>query len=205
MDPLEQLLRPLTRILNRNIGEVTPARELAKQLDGRTVAIRVRDTGLAMYVDIDDEILVLKSESTREPDVILSGSLLTLARMAAPSSETGNGATVRSGEIDISGDAHTAQAFQQLLGFARPDVEEELSRVVGDAAAFRAGELARGLRSWARQARSTVGSNIREYLQEEHRDVPSRYEVERFAGRVEELRDDVARLEARIDRLRNGP
>jgi len=71
-------------------------------------------------------------------------------------------------------------------------------------AAHRAGELARGFRGWARDASTTIGSNIREYLQEESRDVPSRYEVERFASSVNALRDDVARLEARIDRLTGG-
>ena len=199
MDPLEQLLRPLTSVLNRNIGDTTPARDLAKQLDGKTVAIRVHDTGLAMYFDFDDEALVLKSESDREPDVVLTGSLLTLAKLAAP--DSGRRGVVRSGELDISGDAHTAQAFQQLLQFARPDVEEELSRFIGDAAAFRVGELARGFREWGREARSTIGSNISEYLQEESRDVPSRYEVECFTRDVEALRDDVARLEARINQL----
>jgi ubiquinone biosynthesis protein UbiJ len=46
-----------------------------------------------------------------------------------------------------------------------------------------------------------MGDNIREYLQEESRDVPSRYEVERFSKRVNDLRDDVDRLAARIRRL----
>ncbi len=202
MDPLEQLLRPLTHVLNRNIGESTPARELAAELDSKTIAIRVRDTALAMYVEIDAETLVLKTESEREPDVILAGSLLTLAKMAGPSSDRNGG--IRSGELDISGDAHTAQAFQQLLGFARPDIEEELSYFVGDVAAHRAGELARGFRDWAIGARSTMGANVREYLQEESREVPSRYEVERFSRAVDALRDDVARLEARINQLRGS-
>ena len=43
--------------------------------------------------------------------------------------------------------------------------------------------------------------NVREYLQEESRDVPSRYEVERFTRDVGALRDDVDRLEARLARL----
>jgi len=46
-----------------------------------------------------------------------------------------------------------------------------------------------------------MGDNIREYLQEESGEVPSRYEVERFTRQLEALRDDVARLEARVDRL----
>ncbi len=204
MDPLETLLRPLTRVLNRNIGETTPARELAQQLEGKTIAVRVRDTSLAMVFDVDAEVLALKSESDREPDVILTGSLLTLAKMAAPRADAASPATVRDGDLDITGDAYTAQAFQQLLRFARPDIEEELAQIVGDAAAFRAGEIARGVRNWAREARSTMGANIREYLQEESRDLPSRYEVERFARQVDALRDDVARIEARINQLAGG-
>jgi ubiquinone biosynthesis protein UbiJ len=48
-----------------------------------------------------------------------------------------------------------------------------------------------------------MGANIREYLQEESRDAPSRYEVERFASRVDTLRDDVDRLAARVARLQD--
>ena len=48
-----------------------------------------------------------------------------------------------------------------------------------------------------------MSDNVREYLQEESRDVPSRYEVERFADEVGRLRDDVDRLEARINLRRS--
>ncbi len=201
MDPLEKLLRPLTTVLNRNISETTPACELCQRLDGKTVAIRVRDTALAMYFEISDEVLRLKTDSESDPDVILTGSLLTLAKMVGPKDASAGEVAVRDGALDITGDAYTAQAFQNLLGYAKPDLEEELSHVIGDTAAHSTSMLAKNVVGWARDARATLGSNIREFLQEESRDVPSRYEVERFAGRVYSLRDDVARLEARIKRL----
>ena len=99
-------------------------------------------------------------------------------------------------------DQHFAEEFQRLLNFAKPDLEEELSAVVGDVAAHRIGEVARGLGKWGRDASAVMGANLREYLQEESRDVPSRYEVDRFSKRVGSLRDDIDRLEARIKRLR---
>lgn len=200
MNPLETLLIPLARLLNRNIGESTPARELSRELDGRVIAIRVRDTGLAMFFEISDEVLELKTDSEAEPDVVLTGSLVTLAKMAGPNGHDHSPAALKGG-LDVTGDAFTAQAFQKLLKHASPDPEEELSRFVGDAAAFRAGEIARGVRDWAIDARATMGANVREYLQEESRGVPSRYEFERFGSSVDALRDDVARLEARINRL----
>ncbi len=197
MDPLETLLLLVARILNRNIQETTPARELCEQLEGKTVAVRVRDTALAMYLEIREEVVLLATDSESGPDVVITGSLLTLARMAGSSGEN----AIRDGSLDLTGDAYTAQSFQELLALAKPDIEEELSMLVGDGAAHRAGELARGLSNWAKDARSTIGSNIREYLQEERGEVPSRYEVEKFASAVDSLRDDVARLEARFNRM----
>lgn len=198
--PLEALLRPIADTLNRNIDETTPARRLAAELCGASVAIRVRDSALAMYFLFDEDGVALTTDHDADPDVVISGSLLTLARMT-----TGDGeSAIRSGDVKLSGDAATAQRFQKLLGFARPDPEEELSRFVGDVAAHRIGEMARGLRNWARDARSTMGENVREYLQEESRELPSRYEVDRFADEVAVLRDDVDRIAARVARLEAG-
>lgn len=197
MNPLDAVLRPVASVLNRNIRETTPAKALCRKLDGAVIAVRVRDTALATWFIVHDEVLELVSDHDAEPDVLITGSLITLARMAGNSGLT----ALRKGELEITGDAHTAERFQRLLTLARPDVEEELSAIVGDAAAHRMGEVARGLGSWAREARATMGANIREYLQEESRDVPSRYEADRFARDVGTLRDDVDRLEARITRL----
>jgi ubiquinone biosynthesis protein UbiJ len=199
MNPLETALRPVASVLNRNIRTTTPARELCEKLDGTVVAIRVRNTALATWFIVSEDSLVLTTECDAEPDVVISGSLLTLARMAGESGVS----ALRDGSLELTGDAHIADDFQRLLSYAKPDIEEELSGVVGDAAAHRLGEFARGVGNWSRDARSTMGANIREYLQEEGRDAPSRYEVDRFTDHVNTLRDDVDRLEARIKRLQD--
>lgn len=199
MDALEAALRPIASILNRNIQATTPARELCADLSGTVVAINVRDTALSAYFVFHDDLLQLAMSSEQEPDVIITGSIVTLALMAGQSGE----AAIRKGSLSLSGDAETAQQFQQLLKYARPDVEEELSGLVGDVAAHKIGNIARGLRHWGREASATMGANIREYLQEESRDTPSRYEVERFSSSVSALRDDVDRLDARLNRFQD--
>jgi ubiquinone biosynthesis protein UbiJ len=195
MNPLESLLQPIARVLNRNIRESTRASELCERLDGKLVAIRVRDTALSGYFEIDRNGLLLSTSHDAEADVVITGSLMALALMAGEDS-------IRDGSLDLTGDAATAQAFQQLLEHARPDIEEELSVVIGDTAAHGLGEFARAVGRWASETRSIMGDNIREYLQEESRDVPSRYEVEQFSRRVNQVRDDVDRLAARVSRLR---
>ena len=194
MNPLEALLQPIARVLNRNIRESTRASELCERLDGKLISIRVRDTALSGYFEIDRNGLLLSTNHDGEPDVVITGSLVALALMAGEDS-------IRDGSLDLTGDAATAQAFQQLLEHARPDIEEELSVIIGDTAAHGLGEFARSVGRWARETSSIMGDNIREYLQEESRDVPSRYEVEQFSRQVNQLRDDVDRLAARIGRL----
>lgn len=200
MNPLETLFRPVMTILNRNIAETTPARELCRRLDGKSVVIRVRNTTLSLCFGFDDETIRLGDELPEEPDVVITGSLLILAKVA----RGGGDAELRDGSLDVTGNAAVADAFRALLGHAKPDVEEELSAFVGDAAAYRLGEVARSVRTWAQGARQTLESNVREYLQEESRNLPTRYEVERFRRDLNVLRDDVERAEARLRRLEAG-
>ena len=197
MNPLEAALRPVASVLNRNIRATTPARELCKKLAGTIVAVRVRNTALTAWFVVNEDNLEVTTDCDAEPDVLISGSLLTLASMAGASGTS----ALRDGSLELTGDPHVAGEFQKLLAFARPDIEEELSGVVGDVVAHRLGEFARGVGNWGRDARSTMGANIREYLQEESRDLPSRYEVDRFSDNVGTLRDDVDRLEARMKHL----
>jgi ubiquinone biosynthesis protein UbiJ len=197
MDPLETLLRPLAALLNRQIKANTPARALCADLDERVFAVRVRDTSLAMFFVVADGEIQLASEYGDDPDVVITGSLLSLARLVG----AGNEAAIHDGAIDMTGDAAVAQKFQSLLRYGRPDLEEELSALVGDVIAHAVGEMARSVTGWGRQAGATMRQNVGEYLQEESRSVPSRYEVNSFRTEVDSLRDDVARFEARLNRL----
>ena len=197
MNPLETLLRPLAAFLNRQIQAKTPARELCAKLEDRVFAVRVKDTALAMYIIVGPGEISLASEYSDDPDVIVSGSLLSLARLAGPEGD----AALRDSAIDLTGDEEIALQFQDLLRYGRPDLEEELSGVVGDVVANTVGEFARNLERWGKEARSTLRQNVSEYLQEESRTVPSRYEMDVFRQQAESLRDDVARFDARLKRF----
>lgn len=197
MDPLETLFRPALTLVNAQIAQSTPARDLCDELDGRVIAIRVRDSFLALYCRITATGLELHTDYVDEPDTVITGSLLALPRLL-----TGGAAeAIRSGSIEVDGDTETATRFRELLRFARPDFEERLSGLLGDAGAHQAGELLRSIGLWGQQVADTVTRNVSEYVTEERGDLPSRGEVEDFYAEVDRLRDDAARLEARIRAL----
>jgi len=197
---LESLVRPIAAMINRQISAKTPARELCRELDGRTFALRVPDTALAMYLTVETDHVLMSDDYINDPDVVATGSLVSLARLAGPAADD----LVRDGAVDIEGDAVVASQFRKLLRYGQPDLEEELSAVIGDVAAHGIGNMVRGVTGWAREASATMQQNISEYLQEESRAVPGRHEADEFRDDIHSLRDDVARFEARLKKLEEG-
>jgi len=101
----------------------------------------------------------------------------------------------------IRGDAEIANLYRELFSAARPDLEEELARVIGDFAARRVSQLARRGLELARRVRRTAGENIAEYLQEESRDLVNKTELDEFLRGVDGVRETADRIEARLARL----
>lgn len=170
------------------------ARERLQPFAGQQFRIDASPFTLDASVSIDG-VLASASE-TAEPDVILC---LPLAE--AP--------TVLSGGMDrlmnrvrISGNAEFAEALGFVFRNLSWDVEEDLSRVVGDIPAHRFVSGARALGSMQARAFEGLSGNLAEYLTEESGMIAARSEVEDFRDDVTRLRDAVARLDKRISRLR---
>lgn len=194
MDALEALFRPLAILINRQIAVTTPAREICSEIEGSVVGVRVKDSALAIYFHVHADSIALTGQFDQDPDVLISGSLLSLGKLATPDAAD----AIRDGSVELHGDARVAQSFQRLLLYGKPDLEEELSALIGDSAARNVGEMAKRLLSWGSDVRTTMGQNFSEYLQEESGAVPTRHEVDQFRDDLNVLRDDVARFEARI-------
>jgi ubiquinone biosynthesis accessory factor UbiJ len=188
------LLSPLEALLNRTLADSTTAAGLCRKLAGRVLALNVTGLNLSIFCRSDGQKLMLSTTHQGTADASISGSPLALLGLVARTPES----QIRSGVVRIEGDAEAAQSFQNLLKAARPDLEEELSRLVGDVAAHQIGSLARSALSFGRRAGRTFGQNLTEYLQEESRDLPTRLEVNEFSAGVDRIRDDVERSAARL-------
>lgn len=190
--------QPLAGLLNRGIRASASARGVARTLEGRRLGLSLDPPGLQLTLRIENG--ELEAGPAGDSDARLSGSLLGFGRMLFSDPE----AVLRSGAVTLQGDTDVAEGFQALLKFARPDAEEELSRVIGDVAAHEVGEAARGLRNWTRLAATSLGRSLTEYLQEERRDLPTRHEVNEFIADVDRIANDVERAAARFDRLQRA-
>lgn len=190
------LLSALETTLNRNIAASSAARALCSRLNGKTLRLQLTGMPMQFLLRAEGERIQLQTDQHTPADALLSGSPLGLFSLARQQAKSTSGSSVR-----IEGDAEVAQNFSELLKQAKPDVEEELSRVVGDVAAHQLGNTARSLLGFGRRVGDTLLQNVGEYLSEEGRDVPNKTEAEEFNRDVDTLRDDVERFEARLNAL----
>lgn len=195
-------LESVERALNAVIALDPDAANELGRLHGKVVRIELTGTGLAFNIapGHDGRVQLLGSIED-EPDAVLRGSPLDLMR----ASDTKQGhAELFAGRVRIDGDTAIAQRFSAALAGLDIDWEEQLSRLVGDVAAHEIGRGVNAARREGRRLGNSTRETLSEYLTEEARLLPHRYEIENFLTDVDVLRDDVDRLAARIALLESA-
>jgi ubiquinone biosynthesis protein UbiJ len=182
--------------LNRCIGESTAARELLARLAGTRFAVHVEGLGLTVVLHAEGEQVRVDSDAAGAT-ATLRAAPIDLLRLLRAEGISG----VKRTRAELSGDLDVAERYAKLLRLARPDLEGELAKWVGDVPAHALGEAARGFGAWLGRAAAALRMNAAEYLQEESGAMPAPLEAQAFYADVEKLRDDVERAAARLARL----
>jgi ubiquinone biosynthesis accessory factor UbiJ len=189
------LTATLENLLNRGLPRSVRARQLCADLSGRSLAIVIRD--IARLRVASNGLTLIVNADARAADATLTGGPLGLLALAGDSAQ----AVLQRGEVTIDGDADVAEKFRELLRRLRPDVEEELSLLLGDVPAHQLARLGSAAARWTAQAADTTLENLGEYFAHERGDLVSRNEGEQFLRGVDAVREDVDRLQARLERL----
>jgi ubiquinone biosynthesis protein UbiJ len=192
----DKTLQPFINMVNRQIAEKTPAFDLSKELEGKVISMKIRDTEHHLdFIMIENKLQAVNDSD--DHDVQITGSLLTFTSLIKNSPEE----AVRDGLLNFQGDIGTGQKFQELMRYAKPDFEEELSRVFGDMAEQNIGKVNSKVSHWVKDSKNILEQNISEYLQEEQKILPSQYEFNKFQVAVNKLRDDVDRIEIKFKKI----
>lgn len=103
--------------------------------------------------------------------------------------------------IKIEGDTHFATELSKVLQNMRWDIEDDLSKIVGDIGAFKIGEVSKKAFAGIKQQSINATEMLSEYWQEEKPMLAKKRHVEQFNAEVDTLRSDVARFEKRLAKL----
>ena len=179
--------------LNHLLDAELWARDKLKPYAGQCVEFRAPPLP-ALCLDILDTGLVRGAAEDAVPNLVV-----TIGPGAVPAFVRGEDALMR--EIGIEGNADLAGTVQYLFRHLRWDVEEDLSRVFGDVLAPRMVAQGRRFAAWNKEAAEKLAQNLAEYWIEEQPLLARPAEVRQFLTDVDQLRDDLARLEKKIEAL----
>lgn len=124
---------------------------------------------------------------------------------AAPNVRVEWAAEARAGtwkqRVRLEGDAEFAQAVHRVVDNLRWDVEEDLAQILGDIAARRLVATGRTVAREGRRVAERLVGQVTEYWVEENPQLVDAAQIDTLAGAVRALRDDLARLEKRLEHL----
>lgn len=179
--------------INRLLRSESWASVLLKQHAGQTALIEV--AGIDLHFMISDEgLLLAPPKHNGEPDVQIVVPASALPSLA-------EGMENLSRHAHVSGNAQLAETLQTVMKYLRPDLGAALSPFFGDALAHRIERTTIALATGAVRSARNAGENILEYVRDEKGVLTRHDALEEFSREVARMRDDVARLEKRLERV----
>ena len=199
-----ELVLTLTEALEASINQLLkqdPATlEKFSALQGKVIAFELTDLELTLYLFPHNEGVQVKYLYEGEVDTILQGSALAFINMSLGDATE----SFFSGDVRIKGEIELGQHFKRIFDQLDLDWEEWLSGFAGDLVAHKAGDFIRGFNAWGKDALKTLELDAREYIQDEGQLAPLSTELDEFSASISQLRNDAARLEARLARIQKS-
>lgn len=182
---------PLELALNRAISLDPDAQRELERFEGKRISVDIRGLGLTVGLTVQGAAFQLDSDRMRPAAAIVSAAPLALLRALFGDDEG----------VTIDGDGGLVLRLRQWLRRWELDVEEPLSRWIGDSGARSLGRGWEAIGEQLSRLHLSRGQDLAEYLTEETRLLPPRPLVELFLDETDRLRADCDRLEARLRRL----
>jgi ubiquinone biosynthesis accessory factor UbiJ len=178
--------------LNRLIEREAWAREALRAHSHESALLRV--AGLSLRFRMTDTGLVESDHDEGEPNVSIEVPASALSHVF-------DGPDALARHARIVGDARLAETIARLLKHLRPDLGAWLAPLTGDILANRVQGAVTGATQTIQAVARNAGANVYEYMSEETGWVVRRIELESNQDDLSCLRDDLARLEKRVEKL----
>ncbi|MBM4213843.1 MAG: hypothetical protein FJ179_09020, partial [Gammaproteobacteria bacterium] len=146
------LTEAIENLLNRNLGSSPRARESCAALKGRRLKLVIRDLDLQIGFESLGDSLRISWQAAGEFDAEVEGTPINLLALAGPQPER----LLKSGTVQVRGDVELLQRYRELALLLRPDLEEELAKLIGDSPAHRLAGLARAALAFGRHGARTT-------------------------------------------------
>lgn len=188
----------LEKLINKALSLDEETLYALGKLNGKVIAFEFINTKLIVFLLPKETGLEIKTQYDVKPDVFIKGTPVNFIKMMTASRQ---GTNALPSDMQLTGDIGLAQNFQSIMQNIDIDLEEPLSKWIGDTLAYKLGKFVRGSSRFAFNTGKTLAMDLSEYLRFEIEMLPDDLLVDEFCKDVDVLRDDVDRLTQRINKL----
>ncbi|MFW0078811.1 MAG: SCP2 domain-containing protein [Coxiella endosymbiont of Haemaphysalis qinghaiensis] len=188
----------LEKIINAYLQLDSESIQRLSHLENKIIKVQITDWNIEFFILSNKKGLQLASISKKEPDTIISSTLLDLFKIICTK---GSSSTLSQNQVKIIGDNSIGEQIRSILTGINIDWEEHLSQITGDILAHQVRVQVKHVANFGKFVFETLRINIQDYLQNESQVILSSEEVESFIQSVTDLKQSVDYTEARIQRL----
>ena len=186
----------LESVINRYLALDPEMLGKLSEFDGKAIKLEMTGINKTLYMLPDESGIQVLADYDGDADTVLRGTPISLFKMGLVANAAN---LLLKGEVEISGDTRLGHKFKNVFSQMDIDWTEPLAGLVGDDLAYQLQQAGTKLGRWGKDSARSVSSSFSEYLQEESRDVVTETELEIFNEDVDRLRNDVDRLQAKIN------
>jgi ubiquinone biosynthesis protein UbiJ len=160
---------------------------------GKALHINFKDLNMDLFLIVHPEKIYVHSVFPDTPDTMVSGSIINFLKQLKTDS--------LSPDINVEGDVDLAHDIMRLFKTIDINWEEYSAFFIGDLPTHHFSNFVRQCKKTVRHISSRSIEDAVDFIQEEQRFLPTNEEVEDFYEDIRELRNNIDRLEARLNRL----
>lgn len=184
--------------INRYLALDPEMLDKMEEFSGKVIKLEIIGLNKTLYMLPDRRGIQVRTEHEGEADTTLRGTPISLFKMGLAANAA---KLLLKGEVEISGDTQLGHQFKNTFSQMDIDWSEPLANLIGDTVAFQLQQSGKKLGGWGKDTMESVSRSVSEYLQEESRDLVTETEQNNFNDEVDQLRNDVDRLHAKINAL----
>jgi ubiquinone biosynthesis protein UbiJ len=188
----------LETVINRYLALDPEMLGKLAQFNGKVIKLEMTGINKTLYMLPNESGIQVLTEFEGPVDTVLRGTPISLFKMGLVSNAA---SLLLKGEVEITGDTRLGHKFKNVFSQMDIDWSEPLANMVGDSLAYQIHQSGNKLGRWGKETVKSVSTSFSEYLQEESRDVVTDTELNIFNEAVDQMRNDVDRLQARINTL----
>jgi ubiquinone biosynthesis protein UbiJ len=184
--------------INRYLALDPEMLDKMEEFSGKVIKLEIIGLNKTLYMLPDSRGIRVRTEYEGEADTTLRGTPISLFKMGLAANAA---KLLLKGEVEISGDTRLGHQFKNMFSQMDIDWSEPLANLLGDTVAYQLQQSGKKLGGWGKNTMESVSRSVSEYLQEESRDLVTETELNNFNDEVDQLRNDVDRLQAKINAL----